>query len=162
MKLEIKEKQKSQLHNHFEIEVRFMFGDADGYETLKFKFEKSKYDNDLEFQEEVHDFIKSIKSCIELDNIHGRGGFQFLEELCEWYDLGMDDTWKDGNYKKEQIYQTYQWNRFCCNSDNKNINESCFLYEVPTYDDGWYGSYDNIEIFYYDENGFKYNVEINE
>ena len=83
MKLEIKEKQKSQLHDHFEIEVQFMFGDADGYETLKFAFEKSKYDNDLEFQEEVHDFIKSIQSCIDLDNIHGRGGFQSLEELYE-------------------------------------------------------------------------------
>lgn len=161
MELIIKEKVKNQLRNCYEIEVDFMFGDADGEETLKFVFPEEQY-KDETFKELTHDFIKSILSCIKYDS-RGRGGFNSSSDAISWYAFGHD--WK------RKITPPYQWGRFCENytfgseedyeeDQEYDWNVGLFSYCIPTYDDGWYGSYSDISIWYYDKEGYKHAVEI--
>jgi len=167
MKLIIKEKSKSQLREVYVIEVDFMFGDADGNETLTFEFSEAEY-ADLYFADEVHSFIKSILEAIDIDRL-GRGGFESSRECIRWYGLGQDYTWKNNKMAYVEVHNpVYQWNRFC--EDDYDIEEfeelefrsDRFLYSIPTYSDRWYGSYESITISYYDDQGYKYLVEIDE
>lgn len=168
MELVIKDKSKSQLRSCFKIEVGFMFGDADGEETIEFIFTTDQY-KDPEFRTLTHDFIKSIQDCIRLDS-RGRGGFDSSDEAIRWYALGENSYYVKKGYKP-----VYQWGRFCEDIDNVYNEElaeqlnSCFpiyeeynffSYSIPTYADGWYGSYDYINVWYYDAEGYKYSVEI--
>lgn len=163
MQLIVQDKLKSQLRNCYEIEVEFMFGDADGEEVVPFIFSDEQYKRQ-DFKQLTHDFIKSILSCIRYDS-QGRGGFDFSSEAIKWYGLGID-------YKRK-LTPPYQWGRFCMDStygDEEDYEEGLldmyedthFSYAIPTYSDGWYGSYHGINIYYYDNDGYKYNVEINE
>jgi hypothetical protein len=168
MKLIIKEKSKSQLREAYAIEVDFMFGDTDGDETLTFEFSKAEYANS-DFAEEVHSFIRSILEAINVD-YNGRGGFESSKECIKWYGLGQDYMWKNNKLVNAKAHEpVYQWNRFCDDGydidepEVQNVSESGkFLYSIPTYSDGWYASYENISISYYDEQGYKYLVEIDE
>lgn len=161
MELIIKEKEENQLRACYQIDIEFMFGDADGEDTLSFTFSEDLY-NKKSFKEEVHDFIKSILSCIKMDS-QGRCGFDSTDECYMWYHKNKERAYKGYT---ETPYKTYQWSRFCEDStyyedEISDFNEnSHFIYNIPTYADGWYASYKGIEVFYYDENGYKYNVEI--
>lgn len=161
MKLEIGKGIKSRLKNCYKITVDFMFGDGDGNEELEFFVSDMDYAHQ-ETKDELHDFIRHIQSCIEIDD-KGRGGFYRDEECVKWYGLGIDynTTFKPA----------YQWGRFCEDgssnySDRANElpdlfdYDSKFTYYIPTYSDGWYGSYQNITIVHMDENGDTCDVKI--
>lgn len=167
MELLIKNKTSDQLRDSFVIEVEFMFGDADGEEILKFPFSRSSYDSDPRAKKEVHDFIRSIQEAIALDN-KGRGGFQSSREVANWYGLGLDSVYENRSFVEKQVNTPiYQWSRFCeddydgiANTEELEVTSDTFLYSIPTYDDGWYSSYQDITVFYYDSEGYKYNVKI--
>lgn len=161
MELVIKERVKNQLRNCYKIEVDFMFGDGDGNEVLTFRFSKEQYE-DPYFKELTHDFIKSILSCIEYDS-KGRGGFDTSSEVISYYAFGND--WR------EKRTPPYQWGRFCEDYTSGyeddyeeeleyNWTTGPFSYWIPTYSEGWFGSYNYISIWYYDEEGYKHAVEI--
>ena|ERR1035437_857526 len=161
MKLKINKGIKSRLKNCYKITVDFMFGDADGNEELDFYISDMAYSHQ-EDREEMHDFIKHIQSCIEIDR-KGRGGFEQADECVKWYGLGLD--WRT------TFTPAYQWGRFCEdgsqnyaeNSDelSDTLDEnSHFIYCIPTYSDGWYASYQNITIVHMNEEGDISDVEI--
>lgn len=156
---------KSRKRNCYEIIVTFMFGDCDGYDDIEFTFTDEEY-NDSVFKKEVHEFIKHIQSCIKIDS-NGRGGFENSSEAIKWYGLGID--WRN------TFEPAYKWGKYCENSldyyddeidgeDQEKINElgDIFTYDIPRYDGGWLGSYNNLEIKHYDQNGDIYDVKIEE
>ena len=139
--------------NCYEMIITFMFGDSNGEEDVKFYFSDKEYENPI-FKEEVHEFIKHIKSCIEIDNF-GRGGIQCPDELINWYNLGIDH--------RRRFKPAYKWGRYCEDSCEDSCDElgELFTYIIPAnYDDGWYASYYDFEIKYYDNNGDMFNVII--
>lgn len=162
MYLEINKEIKSRLRNIYQINVEFMFGNYDGEETLNFYYTKEEYETN---PKELHEFIKHIQSCIAIDS-KGRGGFRSSNEAIKWYGLGLD--WRS------TFIPAYKWGKYCEDSYNGWYDEdeiefdkidkldknSKFLYSIPAYDDGWYGSYENIEILYYNEEGNIHNVNI--
>ena len=168
MELIIKDRLQNQLRNCYVIEVEFMFGDVDGFETLTFEFSKEKYKQE-EFRKEAHNFIKSIQEAIQLDR-RGRGGFDSYKEVIDWYGLGKDRVWRNSSIVNKVVYKpVHMWANFCEEGINEEIikseefNENSeFFYSIPTYESQWYASYHGIDIYYYDNDGYKYNVEINE
>jgi len=160
-----KDKKHHNKKDCYEIVVNFMEGDADGYEQIKFVFEKSKLE-DHTFKKYVSDFIDSIESCINLDN-KGRIGLDNIEEVVKWYGYGRDRC--RHNYGGD-----INWGRFCVcrNQLDKKIEDSeefedllpyqekdnFFSYEIPNNE--WYTSYDRIDMYYYDNEGVKFDVDI--
>jgi len=154
-------KDKKQLNKKdcYEIVVTFMEGDADGFEKLNFVFDKSKLEN-LVFKKYVSDFIDSIDACVELDN-KGRLGFNSVEETAKWYGYGKDRC-------KHNYGGAVEWGRFCeCRNELSNKfddlapyqeEDNFFSYTIPN--DEWYTSYDRIDMYYYDSNGIRFDVDI--
>lgn len=149
----------------YEIVITFMEGDADGQEKINFVFEKSKLE-DPKFKKYVSDFIDSIDACVNLDN-RGRVGFCDVEEAAKWYGYGKDRC-------KHNYGGDVNWGRFCeCRTElDEDFEEdfddlvpyqeedNFFSYSIPTYFDGFYTSYDKIDMYYYDSEGIKFDVDI--
>lgn len=148
MELIINPKKKERIRNSYQIIIRFMEGDADGYSKVKFLFHESRL-QEPRFMVVLEEFIDHIIACIEHDK-QGRGGFDSTEELI-------------GEYRHIE-----NWTKFCCvdewldTEDNKDLPRaswgSGFCYDVPSYSEGWYSSYDGYRIFYYDANGDRHKA----
>lgn len=158
--------------NCYEIIVDFMIGDADGSEKEKFTFTEKQM-SDPKFREYVSDFIESILGCIKLDG-HGRVGFDDSTECTEWYAGGFDRC-------GDKYQGVPSWSRFCQTSEdaevdlhdkNNNIvewvfrmepfqeNDNPFAYYLPSNENGFYCSYEDVNMYYYDNEGVKFNVSL--
>lgn len=165
--------------NIYEIIIDFMVGDADGEEKEKFSFSADKMD-DPKFKELVSDFVYSIQGCISLDS-NGRCGFDSILECVQWYAGGFDRC-------DDEYVGVPSWSRFCedvtnLDDDDYEIRKdgsrflpgmngegeiemepfqednNPFIYNIPSRDD-FYCSYENIRMYYYDENGEKSEIDL--
>lgn len=166
MELVFSKGKKKSLQNTYKIVVTFMIGDADGYKELHFTFSLDWF-SIPENKTLTYNFIKSIQSCIELDS-HGRCGFDNTSELIDWYGFGFDRCGDKYDFP-------YMWATFCKNTFNhsckygnneqfdllhKSFKESLFSYYIPVEPGGWYTSYDSIDVYYYDEFGNEFEMDI--
>jgi len=153
MDLEIVEVKRSGFRNCYELIINFMFNDADRYEDVRFYISDEQY-NDLDFRARLFDFIKHIQSCITLDTCE-RGGFDAGSDACEWYGVRIAN-----------FYPAYNWNKYCRDSfhnvDTRNLADfdESFAYDIPREPDGWYASYESLEIVHYDNSGDISRVKI--
>ena len=155
----------------YEIVIEFMQGDTDGYEKEKLRFPSEKI-KDPEFKEYLIDFINSIKSCLELD-AQGRVGFDEDRECSEWYATGHSRMGRN----RAGLPGSKSWSRFCQNcgemgwSDEPDFfkefgmekyqdKNNPLSYWLPSDDHGYYSSYESLKMFYYNDNGVKYNVNV--
>ena len=161
MELKINEKKiQVAFRNGYEITLKFMIGDADGFESISFFFTDDQY-NDPDFKENVHEFIKHINSCINLDS-GGRYDFYRPKELNDWYSLG-----KDGNdtYPPAYKWSVYckEWSVYCEDAaeyENIAYTPNYFSYFIPCDSQGWYLSYYDMNIVHYDNDGNSFGVNI--
>tara|TARA_R110000868_G_scaffold76573_1_gene220040 strand:- start:8492 stop:8992 length:501 start_codon:yes stop_codon:yes gene_type:complete len=147
--------------NQYEIEVEFMHGDADGkaFECIRFTDEQL---NDLDFMVELEEFLVMLNECIRQDR-KGRGGFDEMDDcisqyasIKDWarfnmniYEYGYEDEELEdmvGVYFDEPIPEYNE--------------ESYFHLEIPCDHYGWYASYREVNIYYYDNSGNEYNVTV--
>lgn len=167
MELKIKEAEKRvKTTNTYEIVVGFMEGDADGSEEHIIKFSEVLLENP-EFMKELEAFLICINECIKQDS-KGRGGFedpcdllQEYKDIKDWvkYCFSSADAIEDSDdIAEEEWLEEYGITKEEFN--NPTGFTKMFLYDVPTYSEGWYDSYDSINIFYYDAFGDKFPVEV--
>lgn len=162
--------------NTYELILKFMEGDADGYENVIIRFTEDIVERP-EFRKELETFIKSILQCIVKDS-RGRGGFTDDDDLIREYKDIQDwarycwnaldyiieeveddlldytdiDLMDDFGINKKDIEEVI-------NQDIKGYRE-LFMYHLPTHSEGWYDSYKDLDLFYYDEHGDKHTVTI--
>jgi len=100
----------------YEVIIRFMQGDADGYEkeSMEFSSERMK---DPKFKQYLTDFIDSIKSCVALDG-QGRVGFDTNRECSKWYATGHSRMGQN----RAGLPGSKSWSRFCQNCSDWNWN----------------------------------------
>lgn len=166
MELEISSLEEECPKNVYEIELKFMAGDADGYHCERFTFDELRL-KDKAFKEELEDFIKTVDESCKLD-ASGRLGIDSTLECAEWYAGGISRTGKSKGANPK-------WSKYCemelSENDIKTLSDkgielektlegSDFLYQIP-YDQNYFlCSYEGMRIYYYDEYGDKYSVEI--
>jgi len=145
----------------YEIVLDFMEGDADGYEQIHFKFGKERLE-EPEFMKELEEFLVCVNECIRQDS-RGRGGFESYHDLiCEYSDIKnwskfCHEAFED--VEDEDLIEEYEWTQE--EVDNRKAGLSPFFsYMVPSYSQGWFDSYQNAEIYYYDKNGDRFPVTI--
>lgn len=120
--------------NQYELKVKFMFGDADAYDTETYYFPKDQ-------EQHLIGFINFMLRCMSA------------------YPSGMSGS---DDFTHVEGYNTYVSNYEL--EDDELQDESLMCME-----DGWpnqeymgIGAPDNITLFFYDEDGVKRKVEMNE
>lgn len=147
--------------NEFEIVIEFMENDADGYQYERTFFHKEKLLDDT-FKNELKEYLICLTECVKRDS-RGRGGIDNLRGLFKTY--GEIPNWF------KYALRTFEYYEFDDLEDYIEITEeeyeklweniSQFSHELPTYDySGFYTSYCDLNIYYYDENGDKFPVEV--
>ena len=101
-------------NNTYKIELGFMLGDGDHYETVDIYISKDTFESN---NEKLSRFVKSILRCIEHDNKGRRGIFGSDDLTCEY--IGIED-----------------WSFFCDNVFDSDLEgdiwHSNFIsYEIP-------------------------------
>lgn len=127
-----KPKTKPRHPNCYCIAIKFMFGDADGYETIKLRIPRNEKN-----EAELPRFLKFLDNC---DKAYpcGRGG-------CDNYDHVKDyDRYVEGIDNPEDLDDNFifHW----------QYDPGCDIQS----------SYDGYEITYFDENNVEYLVEVKE
>jgi hypothetical protein len=145
----------------YEIVLDFMEGDADGYEAIHFKFGKGRLE-EPEFMKELEEFLVCVNECIRKDS-RGRGGFEDYSELISEY--AHINNWSKFCHEAfydvddEELLEDYEWTQEEVDNYRDGIRPF-FSYMVPTYSDGWFDSYEDIEIYFYDANGDRFPVTV--
>lgn len=152
MKLKIGKPLNKQLHKDlYKLDIRWMEGDADGYEHTIIHFTKEEY-SQPEFSKELELFVGALEKALKKDGF-GRGGYDnYIEMMDEWY----------GDPNLTRFFYNYNENI----EDEKNIIEISPIVKLMSYfpseQHGFYLSFDRVMITYFDENGTEYAVkEIN-
>ena len=153
MKLELKGIVNSNKKNQVEISIRTMMGDADGYDTENIYLGPEYLDmpSDDPRMLELEMFIECINECIRRDS-NGRGGIDSTMGFTSHYaDIGNENFGIFcGSVKREYL-------------DVQDLKDPSKIIQFRactcTYGE-FYNSFESIEVFYYDENGIKFNVEI--
>jgi hypothetical protein len=144
----------------YEIVLNFMENDADGYEQVHFKFGKEKLEDEA-FMIELEEFLVCINACIKKDNA-GRGGFMYSSELVSEYEhipnwsKFCSEAFED--VEDEDLIEEHEWTQL--QVDNRNNLTLFFDYMVPSYGEGWFDSYEDMDIYFYDANGDRFPVSI--
>ena len=147
--------------NKYEIIIEFMEGDADGSNQVGFMF-REELISKPGFKKTLDEFVQSVLDCVEQDS-HGRGGFESIKDLISeygqiknWHKFVNVEDWLDED-DKEDLKETQGFT-----DEDFNPYNTIFGYEVPNYSQGWYDSYDNLNMYYYDEIGDKFPVIISQ
>lgn len=139
MKIDIKDKAlKDEYINAYVVECEAMYGDADGEGILEVGgFAKGK---DEIYLEDFLGFCERMKVAYP----HGRGGYDdynHIEGFDKWFDA---DNLADEDYhalpEKVKFLSTYWLN--------------------DPQGDGMQASFEGYKVFYYDEQGIKYNTSV--
>ena len=158
--IKLEQEKKYKPVNTYEVVIKFMEGDADGYQYHTIAFGEDRL-NDSEFKNELEEFLRCITDCIKQDD-KGRGGFDTVHEMISEYG-GINN-----------------WSKFCIDArDEQEIDEDdledfidsgalipltktkLFTYNLPTEGkSGYFASYDLLQVFYYDNNGDKFHVQV--
>lgn len=158
----LNKKEVIKLLNIFEIVVEFMEGDADGADFHKIYFTEKEYENE-KFKEELSTFLKSIQSCVKKDR-KGRGGFDEYSDLLDEY--RKVSSWARFCTSVQEFLQGEDIDDLLDEDEIENLgvnlysDKSKFNYCVPTDNSGFFHSYRNLDVFYYNENGDKFPVTI--
>jgi hypothetical protein len=145
----------------YEIVLNFMENDADGYEQVHFSFGKEKLE-DPEFMKELEEFLICTNECLRKD-ARGRGGFMYYGELIDeynhipnWYKF-CSEAFED--VEDDELIDIHEMTQEEVDYI-RNGGSTYFSYMVPTYSDGWFDSYEDMDIYYYDENGDRFPVTV--
>ena len=130
--------------NVFLIEAYFMEGDADGDQTIEFKIDKKKYDEDENFKSDVHRLIKMLNEGNKRDS-KGRRGYDHVSHML-----------------KEE-YSDMDFERFVdCGSDEE-VEMTPYpelIFNFPSDSSYYLCSFQGVEISYNDEDGITHDVTI--
>ena len=165
MELIIKEAEKTfKTTNTYEVVLKFMSGDADGTHLHNIKFSEKKLEDPI-FMETLEEFLVSFNACVTKDR-RGRCGFEDPEEMikeykdiknCVKYCVSALENIDESDFDDEEFIEEFGITKEEFNSDTKF--KSMFMYDLPTYSEGWYDSYRDL-LMYYDSEGTKFPVEI--
>lgn len=145
MKFKIKEQVMPKYKDSFVVKIKVMHGDADGYSELEVSgfrgnCQKSKL--------HMEDLIQTLKE-MEAEYPHGRGGFDtydHLEGFPKWFGGEILDEHRDWYEDLEDWEQKMYWSDWPLSPDGY----------------GTQASFESYSVYYYDENGVKYYVEVEE
>jgi len=121
--------------NKYELQVKFMFGDADGYDTETYYFSEN-------------------------DETHMIGFINFILRCMSAYPSGMGGS---DDFTHVEGFDTYVTDYDIDEDDEDAQDESLVVMEDwPNQEYMGVGAPDTITLFFYDENGVKRKVEMNE
>lgn len=143
MELVINLQSKPRIRSSYELSVMFALEDSNQYERSVFRFHESKL-QDPSFKEELELFVKHLDEACRLDS-RGRRGFESRVQCKKHYGVIPN------------------WERFCHeNGENHEPTTPYteFKYMIPTDDNGYYMSYSESRLEYYDVDGDMHSVEI--
>ena len=128
----------------YRVHCNFMFGDADGFETISVDIPEQ--DKDIAIT-----ILQIALDCIYL-NRYGCGGFDDPKELVKHYnvkDFATYFTNCDGSHLLDE------WNNI-----EEDLNESLseYIISIPTDSNHFYGSFQQAYVTYFDHNGIEYEV----
>ena len=132
--------------NVYKITLGFMLGDCDDTDEIDIFITESDFESNTK---ELSRFVKSILECIK-HNSRRRFSIQNSGEYIGIKDWGF---FCDDIYNAEDV----DGKPYDCSKHSDFIT-----YNIPTNNEGWYYTYETIEIVYYDEDGLMYNVLIEE
>jgi len=145
----------------YEIVINFMEGDADGYKDIHFKFGKERLE-EPEFMKELEEFLVCVNECITKDR-KGRGGFESYSDLISEYShisnwsKFVPEAFED--VEDEELIEDYEWTQEEVDNYRDGI-PPFFSHMVPSYSQGWFDSYRNLYIYFYDANGDRFPVTV--
>lgn len=163
MKLEIDlSSSQNEQRSIFEVQLGFYAHD-DSVHTEVHSFTDAQLRN-AEFKEELEQFIICITACIDQDS-RGRGGFEDNRSLAAEY--SEIPYWNKFVVPSAlEKFESEEELAECFELDMEEVDEMLdrtlnFDHELPTYGhEGFYCSYRTLEVFYYDEDGTRFNVKI--
>lgn len=125
-------------NNCFEIEVTMMHGDADSY-TIKY----------IVIPEERLDLTKeAVVTLIKMDNV------PWNDRREEYYNIDLWQKWFGPSYYGE-------WTSRISRQECEEAHQYSFEWDSDvTCDHQYLSALDSYKVFYYDEIGDKYNVEV--
>lgn len=137
MKIQIGEKLKTPI-NAYVVEIETMYGDADGFGRIAVggfkKDEEEEYLKDL------------LETCERMDEAYprGRGGYDnydHVEGFNKWFNIDdtTDEEYNAMSQREKELSAYWEYNPQC---------------------DGGHASFYGYKVFYYDENGVKYEVSV--
>ncbi len=158
--MEIKIKEPVSVQNPkgaWELEVKFMEGDADGYSFVRKTFSPEIL-LDEKTKKNFQEFAEFIQAAVEQDS-KGRGGFEDFDELFEEY----------GNlpgFRRFCLNITFNLEEYLEEGGKNPLNLSLedvdhfWAIEIPQSDYPWYDSFDDFKVYWYSETGEKFDCEI--
>lgn len=139
--------------NIYRIHCEFMFGDADGHETVL-------SDIPEEDKNEAINIVQVISDCI-FRNRYGSGGFEQNSELIEWYNVD-NFTKYITNCDGSSLLDDYQDHN--CGADEEaysaHFNLAKYTIEMAMDQNCFYGSFRSFHVTYFDSNGLEHSVGI--
>jgi hypothetical protein len=157
MKLEILELKKNAPREMYELEISYMQHHPHGYDTQHIKFPKEKLDDEI-FMIWFERLIRMLTDAVTKDN-KGRGGIEGNVEL--WNTYAGIKWWAAFALESQAEY---------CNRD-ENLEEwevetilftpfKELIIDLPTENHGYYHSFDDWTLYYYDNDGGRHEVKV--
>lgn len=148
MQLKIGKPVQKQLHrNLYRMRVKFMEGDADGYEHIDIHFSQKRLENEI-FNKELELYINTLKKALIKDS-HGRGGYDNFEDMVEDF------------YRDKNLYRFfYNYNENLENEEDEVELSPCeeLVQYFPSEEHGFLHSFNGLVITYFDNEGVEYEV----
>jgi hypothetical protein len=138
--------------NIFKLTIEFMEGDADGTQYRDIKIDSELYSTDEDYCNEVHLLIEALDEVIALDR-KGRGGYDDIEDMIRDHYHGCKflHFLECGN----------SWNDYASEEEISVTEYSSLMFYIPSEgDSGFYTSFRNYKITYFNPIGIEFQVSI--
>lgn len=133
--------------NVFVARATFMFGDADGYETVELEFSQNQ-------RQSLVDFLNFCSRC-SIRYPNGKGGYDDYKDVLGYYRWVADEE-MDEDDLADMIVDLEETGELHLNQPVDG--EPTFYW--PMEDGEWVSSFDSVEVVFYDEVGLMRSVAL--
>ena len=138
--------------NIFKLTIEFMEGDADGTQYRDIKIDSELYSTDEGYRNEVHLLIESLDEAVALDR-KGRGGYDDIEDMIRDHYHGCKFI--------HFLENADMWNEYIEEFGITCTEYSSLMFYIPSEGDcGYYTSFKNYKLTYFNPIGIEFQVKI--
>jgi hypothetical protein len=137
--------------NIFKLTIEFMEGDADGKQFRDILIDSELYTTDEGYRNEVHLLIEALDEVIALDG-KGRGGYDEIEDMIRDHYHGC---------KFLHFLEGECWDEYAKEFDITCTEYSSLMFYIPSDGySGYYTSFRNYKLTYFNPIGLEFQVKI--